>query len=145
LAADDILGQPHPACYRSVPRILYTDPQIAVTGRTSAQMAGEGAEDIISVTVDLSERKTHPTSARQPESGKLTLVADAARGTPVGAWAVATEASEWIQLALQAVRSEIPREGVRDTLEQFPPFGEIYLSARGQLLAARREVNPPNG
>jgi dihydrolipoamide dehydrogenase len=136
VAADDILGQPHPACYDSVPRILYIEPQIAMTGRTTAQMAGEEAADIVSVTVDLSERKTHPTSVRQPESGKLVLFADAAHSTLVGAWAAATEASEWIQLAVQAIRSEIPLEVLRDTLEQFPPFGEIYLTAVDQLIAA---------
>lgn len=136
IAADDILGQPHSACYRSVPRIFYTDPQIAVTGRTGAQMTAEGTADFISVSVDLSERKARPTSARQPDKGKLTLLADPTRGILVGAWAVATEASEWIQLAIPAIRSDIPLEVLRDTLEQFPPFGESYLAAIDQLLAA---------
>lgn len=136
IAADDILGQPHPACYHSVPRILYTDPQIAFTGQTTAQMAANETADIISVTVDLKERMTHPTSTRQPENGKLALFADVAHGTVVGARAVATEASEWIQLVVHAIRSEIPLDVLRDILEQFPPFGEIYLTAVDQLLAA---------
>jgi dihydrolipoamide dehydrogenase len=136
IAADDILGQPHPAQYASVPRILYTDPQIAMTGRTTAQMAEEEAARIVVISVELNEKKMYPTAVRQPESGRLTLYANVDRGTLVGAWAIAAEASEWIQLAAYAIRSEIPLDVLRDTLEQFPPFGEIYLSAIDQLLAA---------
>lgn len=134
IAADDILGQPHPASYLSVPRVFYTDPQIAATGWTKTHSRGKQPDDIVSVAVELSEKKTHPTSARRAESGRLTLFADATRGTLIGAWAFAAEASEWIQLAVLAIRSEIPLGVLRDTLEQFPPFGEVYLSAVDQLL-----------
>lgn len=136
LAADDILGWPHAAHYTSVPRILYTDPQVAVTGRTTAQMTGEEAAHVTSVTVELNEKKVYPTTTQQPESGRLTLYADIDRGTLVGAWAIATEASEWIQLAAYAIRSGISLDVLQDMLEQFPPFGEIYLSAIDQLVAA---------
>ncbi|HEU5348433.1 MAG TPA: NAD(P)/FAD-dependent oxidoreductase [Ktedonobacterales bacterium] len=136
IAADDILGQPHPAHYESVPRIIYTDPQIAITGRTMARKNGRQPSNIVSTTVDLSERKTHPASARQPESGRLALFADTRRGTLVGAWAAATEASEWIHLAVLAIRSETPLDVLRDMLEQFPPFGEVYLAAVDKLVTA---------
>jgi pyruvate/2-oxoglutarate dehydrogenase complex dihydrolipoamide dehydrogenase (E3) component len=136
IAADDILGQPHMAHYDSVPRILYTDPQIAVTGRTTAQMVEEEAARVVSVAVELNEKKTHLPTVRQPENGRLTLYANADRGTLVGAWAIASEASEWIQLAVYAIRSGTSLDVLRDTLEQFPPFGEIYLSAIDQLLTA---------
>jgi dihydrolipoamide dehydrogenase len=136
IAADDVLGQPHMAHYDSVPRILYTDPQIAVTGRTTAQMVEEEAARVVSVAVELNEKKTHLPTVRQPENGRLTLYANVDRGTLVGAWAIATEASEWIQLAVYAIRSETSLDVLRDTLEQFPPFGEIYLSAIDQLLTA---------
>lgn len=136
ISADDILGLPHAAHYASVPRILYTDPQVAMTGKTTAQMAGEEAAHVTSVTVELNERKMYPTTTRQPESGRLTLYADVERGTLVGAWAIATEASDWIQLAAYAIRSGISLDMLRDMLEQFPPFGESYLSAVDQLVAA---------
>jgi dihydrolipoamide dehydrogenase len=136
IAADDILGRPHAAHYASVPRILYTDPQVAMTGKTTAQMAGEEAAHVTSVTVELKERKMYPTTSQQPESGRLTLYADVDRGTLVGAWAIATEASDWIQLAAYAIRSGISLDMLRDMLEQFPPFGESYLSAVDQLVAA---------
>lgn len=143
IAADDILGQPHPVHYDSVPHVYYTDPQIAVTGCPSAETNGHRPPHTVSVAVDLQEKKAHPTSARKAPSGTLTLIADATQGTLVGAWAAATEASDWIQLAVLAIRSKTPLGVLRDTLEQFPPFGEIYLSAVDQLMtnvAQRRLV-----
>ena len=136
IAADDILGQPHPAHYLSVPRVYYTDPQIAATGQILENMTANHPSDITSVSVALHEKAAAPTTARQPATGRLTLLADATRGTLVGAWAAATEASEWIQLAMLAIRAEIPLAVLRDTLEQFPPFGEVYLSAVDQLIHA---------
>jgi pyruvate/2-oxoglutarate dehydrogenase complex dihydrolipoamide dehydrogenase (E3) component len=140
LAADDILGHAHPAHYGSVPRVLFTDPQVAATGWTDAQRDGRPLADIISVGVELKERMRRPSSAPQDIAGKLTLTADATRGVLVGAWAVAAEASEWIQLAMLAIRAEIPLGVLRDVLEQFPSFGEVYLSALDQLASttARR-------
>lgn len=134
LAADDILGRPHPAQYLSVPRVYYTDPQIAATGMTTAQAHEKHPNEIVSVSIDLRERKSHPASAHRPESGKLTLIAETTRATLVGAWAAATEASDWIQPAAQAIRSEIPLSVLHDTFEQFPPSGEAYISATDQLI-----------
>lgn len=147
LAADDILGHPHPAHYGSVPRVFYTDPQIAVTGWTKSPANGKKQEEIaeiaevaataiVSVAVDLREHKSQPAAVGRAERGKLTLIADASRGTLVGAWAAATDAGEWIQLAALAIRAHLPLDELRDTLEQFPPFGEVYLSAVDRLIAA---------
>lgn len=142
IAADDILGQPHPAHYESVPRVYFVDPQIAITGQTRTLGNGKPAPDIVSVAVDLREMKTHPTSAREPESGRLTLFADPTRNTLVGAWAAAAEASDWIELAIQAIRSEISLDVLRDLLEQYPTFGEAYLAAVDQLIAAVAQHTP---
>jgi dihydrolipoamide dehydrogenase len=138
LAADDMLGHPHPAHYHSVPRVLFTDPQVAATGWTKSQSDINQSADIRSVSVELKERASHLTSARKDIGGKLTLSADTTRGVLVSAWAVAAEASEWIQLAMLAIRAEIPLGILRDVLEQYPTFGEVYLSALDQLTSAAK-------
>jgi dihydrolipoamide dehydrogenase len=139
LAADDMLGHAHPAHYRSVPRVLFTDPQVASTGWTTTQPNDSQTPisgDITSVTVDLKEHASHtPASAGHDLGGKLTLVMDARRDVLVGAWAVAAEASAWIQLAELAIRAEIPLGVFRDVLEQFPTSGEAYLTALDRLMA----------
>jgi dihydrolipoamide dehydrogenase len=140
LAADDILGHAHPAHYRSVPRVLFTDPQVAATGWTTSSFTGSQPDQsaaFTSVTVDLKEHASRtPASAHHDLGGKLTLAVDTRRDVLVGAWAVAAEASAWIQLAELAIRAEIPLGVFRDVLEQFPTSGEVYLAALDQLAGA---------
>jgi len=155
VAADAILGWAHPADYVAVPRVLFTDPQVAATGLTCAQLRAQGV-DALSVTVDLAgPRRQHgqlrhappvaSTPSYQPPGERLTLQADRTRGILVGAWAVAPEAGEWIYLAALAIRAAIPLAVVRDMLEQFPAFGDVYLSAIDQLLAALSGNPAPQG
>ncbi len=145
IAADDILGHPHPASYISVPRITFTDPLVAATGLTLAQAREQGI-DVASVTVDLSEEPMRPDTAapyaqsgiplaeRRGVDGKLTLHADRGRGTLIGAWAVAPNAGDWIQHALFAIRAETPLTVLHDMFEQFPSFSEVYLGAVERLM-----------
>jgi len=136
VAADAILGRAHPADYVAVPRVYFTDPQLAATGLTRAQIRQQGL-NALSVTMDLAEqreRRGHSPAAYQPPGERLTLHADRTRGILVGAWAVAPEAGEWIQFAALAIRAAIPLAVARDMLEQFPAFGDVYLSAIDRLI-----------
>jgi hypothetical protein len=47
----------------------------------------------------------------------------------IGAWAVAPLASEWIHLAVLAIRAEIPVAVLKDTIAQFPSFSEAFGAA----------------
>ena len=120
LAADDILGHPHPARYLSVPRLYFTDPQIAATGLTLEQ-ARERQIEVTSVTLDF-ERL-----------GKLAFCADRRSGTLVGAWAMAPDAAELVQLAVLAINAAVPLNVLHDAVEQFPRFSEPYRIAFEQL------------
>jgi dihydrolipoamide dehydrogenase len=128
-----MLGRTHPAHYCSVPRVLFTDPQVAVCGSTTARHDGRKAADVAAASVDLTERLRRPTSTRHEASGKLTLYADANREVLVGAWAIAPDASDWIELAVIAIRAEMPLAALRDVLEQFSSVGNVYLAALDQL------------
>jgi dihydrolipoamide dehydrogenase len=67
----------------------------------------------------------------------LTLLADGERLT--GAYALGPEAGEWLQQATLAIRARVPIEVLRDTIQPFPTFSEIYVEAlkslRGQIVA----------
>lgn len=139
IVADDILGRPHPAHYESVPRIAYTQPQIAATGLTLDQ-AHERGIAVASYTAELVDAASPRTAMKGKRAlpelrGRLTLHADRARGVLIGAWAVDPNAGEWIQLAVLAIRAGVPLTVLRDTLEQFPTFSEVYLAALDQLTA----------
>ncbi len=128
IAAADILGRPAKADYRAVPRVVFTDPEVAAVGLDEAQ-AREAGIDAIAATIDLPTSIARPYTYQQNPMGTFTVVADRERRVLVGAWAVAPLASEWIHQAVLAIRAEIPLEVLKDTIAQFPSFSEAFGAA----------------
>jgi pyruvate/2-oxoglutarate dehydrogenase complex dihydrolipoamide dehydrogenase (E3) component len=126
VVASNILGEPREANYDAVPRVVFTDPQAAAVGATEARFSG---------TARLSEiPKTETyTRAYAESNGFLTLLADQERLT--GAYALGPEAGEWLQQATLAIRARVPIEVLRDTIQPFPTFSEIYVEALKALRA----------
>jgi pyruvate/2-oxoglutarate dehydrogenase complex dihydrolipoamide dehydrogenase (E3) component len=131
VVAANILGEPREADYEAVPRVVYTDPQAA--------SVGAGA-DRFSATARLSAiSKTHTyTRGYEQSNGFLTLVSDGERLT--GGYALGPEAGEWLQQATLAIRGRVPLDVLRDVIQPFPTFSEIYVAAlralRGKLTAS---------
>lgn len=133
LVADAILGRAHAAQYQSVPRIIFTEPQVAATGLTLAQAQAQHLA-VASASLDLTERTLQMGTATPTVAGRFTLHADRERGVLIGAWAVAPDASEWIHLAVLAIRAGVPLAVLHDTVEQFPTFSEPYLRALDRVM-----------
>jgi pyruvate/2-oxoglutarate dehydrogenase complex dihydrolipoamide dehydrogenase (E3) component len=135
VVAANILGEPREANYDAVPRVTYTDPQAAAVGATEARF---------SATTPVSEvaKTATYTRAYAESNGFLTLLSDGERLT--GAYALGPEAGEWLQQATLAIRARVPLDVLRDTIQPFPTFSEIYLTAlkalHGEIVAARRPV-----
>jgi len=137
VAAANILGEPREANYEAVPDVVYTDPQAAAVG------AGETSGAAFTATAQLSgvaKTETY-TRAYADSRGFLTLLSDGDRLT--GAWALGPEAGEWLQQATLAIRARVPLAVLRDTIQPFPTFSEIYVAAlkslHTQVRAARGE------
>jgi dihydrolipoamide dehydrogenase len=120
IAAANILGEPREAHYEAVPRVTFTDPQAAAVGAT---------DDRFSATARLADvaRTATYTHAYAESNGYLTLLSDGERLT--GAHAFGPEAGEWLQQATLAIRARVPLDVLRDTIQPFPTFSEIYLTA----------------
>jgi dihydrolipoamide dehydrogenase len=132
VVAANILGEPREANYEAIPNVVYTDPQAASVG---------AAEAAFSATTPVSEvAKTATfTRAYAKSTGFLTLLSDGERLT--GAYALGPEAGEWLQQATLAIRAHVPLGVLRDTIQPFPTFSEIYvaaLKALHQRIAAAR-------
>jgi dihydrolipoamide dehydrogenase len=125
VVAANILGTPRVASYEAVPRVTYTDPQAAAVG---------SSQDRFSSTVPVSgvAKTATYTHAYAEENGFLTLLSDGSRLT--GAYALGPEAGEWLQQATLAIRAHVPLDVLADTIQPFPTFSEIYLSALKALL-----------
>jgi pyruvate/2-oxoglutarate dehydrogenase complex dihydrolipoamide dehydrogenase (E3) component len=128
VVAANILGEQREANYEAVPRVTYTDPQAAAVGATEAP---------ISATVALSDvpKTATYTHAYAESNGFMTLLSDGERLT--GAYALGPEAGEWLQQATLAIRARVPLAVLRDTIQPFPTFSEIYVAALKALVTAR--------
>jgi dihydrolipoamide dehydrogenase len=129
IVAANILGESRTANYDAVPRVVFTDPAAAAVGATEGRYSG---------TVPIREiAKTETYSRAYADMiGFLTLLSDGER--LVGAYALGPEAGEWLQQATLAVRARVPLEVLRDTIQPFPTFSEIYVEALLRLRAAMR-------
>jgi pyruvate/2-oxoglutarate dehydrogenase complex dihydrolipoamide dehydrogenase (E3) component len=120
VVAANILGEPREASYEAVPRVVYTDPQAAAVGAAEARFTA---------TVPVSEvaKTATYTRAYAASNGFLTLLSDGHRLT--GAYALGPEAGEWMQQATLGIRARVPLEVMRDVIQPFPTFSEIYVAA----------------
>ena len=128
VVAANILGEAREANYDATPRVVYTDPQAGSVGAGEAPFSGTAPINSIAKT------ETY-TRAYAESIGFLTLLSDGTRLT--GAYALGPEAGEWMQQATLAIRAQVPLDVLRDTIQPFPTFSEIYIEA---LKALRKEV-----
>jgi len=120
VVTSNILGEPREANYEAVPRVVFTDPQAAAAG------AGEARFSATARIAEVPKMETY-TRAYAESNGFLTLLSDGERLT--GAYALGPEAGEWLQQATLAIRGRVPLDVLRDTIQPFPTFSEIYVAA----------------
>ncbi|MBA2429897.1 MAG: dihydrolipoyl dehydrogenase family protein [Thermoleophilaceae bacterium] len=132
VAAANILGGSRRANYRAVPRVVFSDPEIAAVG-LSEEAAREQGIDVATATVDLAASLARPVTYERNPRGELGVVADRARGVLVGAWAVSPLASEFIHEAVVSIRAEVGVDVLLDTVRQFPTFAEGMFKALDRL------------
>jgi dihydrolipoamide dehydrogenase len=128
IVAANILGGDRRADYAGVPRVVFSDPEVAATGLTEEQ-ARERGTDVASINLDLTSAIARPVTYEREPRGNLGLVVDREERVLVGAWAVAPQAGEWIHQACLAVKARIPVDALLDSVFQFPTFSQGYLEA----------------
>jgi dihydrolipoamide dehydrogenase len=128
VVASNILGESREAHYEAIPDVVYTDPQAASVGATEAPFSATAP------LADVAKTATY-THAYAKSKGFLTLLSDGDRLT--GAYALGPEAGEWMQQATLAIRAQVPLEVLRDVIQPFPTFSEIFVAA---LKALRRQI-----
>jgi pyruvate/2-oxoglutarate dehydrogenase complex dihydrolipoamide dehydrogenase (E3) component len=134
VVAANILGDPRDANYDAVPRVVFTDPEVAAVGAVQAPFRATSRVSELS--------KTGTYSRSGASNGFLTLLSDGEQLT--GAFALAPDAGEWMQQATLAIRARVPLDVLRDVIQPFPTFSEIY----GPTLKALRgeiERRRPSG
>jgi pyruvate/2-oxoglutarate dehydrogenase complex dihydrolipoamide dehydrogenase (E3) component len=132
IAAADILGQPHAAAdYSAVPRVTFTDPEVAGIGLTEAQARAAGLDVRVGTlpTAATDRGWLHGAGAGP---GLVKLVADAQTGRLVGGSVMGPAAGEVIAFIGLAIRAGIPITTLQEFIYPYPTF------ARGVKGALRR-------
>jgi len=126
IAAANILGGDREADYRAVPRVVFTDPQVAAVGEAVGPRTA-------TVPLAAVPRTSTYTRAYADKPGFMTLVSDGEH--VIGAYAVGPEAGEWLQQATLAIRARVPLAVMDDVIQPFPTFSEVFLHALQELTA----------
>ncbi len=132
IVAADVAGKQPRADYTAIPRVVFSDPEVAAVGLTEAQAHEQGIEPT-TARVALAESIARPWTYEENPVGELGLLADRERQVLIGAWAVGPMAGEWIHYAALAIKTVTPLAVLRDTVAQFPTFTEAYLTGIEQL------------
>lgn len=128
IVAANILGGDRRADYRGVPRVVFSDPEIAATGLTEGEAREQGI-DVAAINLELPKALARSVTYEKDPRGNLGLVVDRNERVIVGAWAVAPLAGEWIHQACLAVRTRMSVDALLDSVFQFPTFSQAYLEA----------------
>ena len=128
IVAANILGGDRRADYRGIPRVVFSDPEIAATGLTEEEARNQGI-DVASINLELPKALARPVTYEKEPRGNLGLVVDRNERVIVGAWAVAPLAGEWIHQACLAVKTRMSVDTLLDSVFQFPTFSQAYLEA----------------
>jgi pyruvate/2-oxoglutarate dehydrogenase complex dihydrolipoamide dehydrogenase (E3) component len=121
----------------AVPRVTFTDPEIASVGLTEAAARAKGI-DVAIVTLDPAE--TARGYIHDFHRGALKLVADRERGVLVGATLVSPRAGEIVGELVLAIKLGTPLEALADVIHPFPAFNRVLGESLGAL--AQKAATP---
>jgi dihydrolipoamide dehydrogenase len=126
IAADVILGRDarDRASERIIPRVTFTDPQVAAVGLTEAQ-AREAGIDVRTVRYGTGDVAGAYVTGRP--GGTSFLVVDAPRRILVGATFTGPEVQELVHGATIAIAGEVTLDELWHAVPSFPTISEVWL------------------
>ncbi len=137
LVGDALAGvevDPAWADQRAVPRVVFTDPQVAAVGLTE-RAAREAGLDVLTVSFDIGHTAGGALLGAGT-SGTVQLVIDRAGRTIVGATFVGPGAGELLHAATIAIVGEVTIERLWHAVPAFPTVSEVWLRLLEQVRAA---------
>ncbi len=120
-AVGDILGQEvGPADYTTLPRAVFTDPEVGSVGMSEAEAREDGYD--VAVTVKQLGGTFRGWLHRTGNTGVLKLVADRDSGRLLGATAVGPHGGEVLGMLSVMVKTARPVSEFVDMIYAFPTF-----------------------
>jgi pyruvate/2-oxoglutarate dehydrogenase complex dihydrolipoamide dehydrogenase (E3) component len=132
VALDDILGRdPSPADTNVIPRVTFTDPEVASVGCTEA----EARAAVRSVRVGHADVASSARGwlHKAGNEGFVKLVEDESRGVLIGATAVGPSGGEVLSMLTLAIDAAIPTRDLRRMIYAYPTFHRTVEDALANL------------
>ncbi|BAL87797.1 putative pyridine nucleotide-disulfide oxidoreductase [Actinoplanes missouriensis 431] len=128
IAAADVLGGDltagHLADGPGAPRVIFTDPQVAAVGHTTATAAAAGLRvRVVDVPTDGNAGGAFTGGSR----GTARFLIDEDRDVLAGVTITGSQVAEFLQAATIAVAGEVPMRRLRHAVPAFPTRSEIWL------------------
>jgi catechol 2,3-dioxygenase-like lactoylglutathione lyase family enzyme len=118
------------ADHTAVPRVTFTDPEVASVGLSEAAARARGI-DVIVATADPAE--TARGYIHDFHRGVLKLVGDRTRGVLIGATLVTPRAGEILGELVLAIKLGTPLKTLADVIHPFPAFNRVLGESLGEL------------
>jgi pyruvate/2-oxoglutarate dehydrogenase complex dihydrolipoamide dehydrogenase (E3) component len=130
VVARRLRGEDARADHSAVPRVTFTDPEVASVGISEAGAREKG--------IDVAIVSTDPGEAARGyihdfHGGTLKLVGDRKRGVLVGATLVTPRAGEILGELILAVKLGTPVRILADVIHPYPAFNRVLGAALGEL------------
>ena len=120
------------ADHTAVPRVTYTDPEIASVGLSEAAARAHGIDVVVAGTDPAQSSRGY---IHDFHGGALKLVADGERGVLVGATLVTPRAGEIVGELVLAIKLRAPLETLADVIHPFPAFNRVLGKSLNELAA----------
>ena len=127
------------ADHAAVPRVTFTDPEIASVGLSEAVARKRGI-DVVVATAD--PAKTARGYIHDFHGGALKLVGDRERGVLIGATLVTPRAGEILGELVLAVKLGTPLKTLADVIHPFPAFNRVLGESLAELAAKASQAGP---
>jgi pyruvate/2-oxoglutarate dehydrogenase complex dihydrolipoamide dehydrogenase (E3) component len=130
--AQRLRGMDARADHTAVPRVTFTDPEVASVGLSEAAARSKGI-DVVVATADPAE--TARGYIHDFHGGTLKLVADRKRGVLIGATLVTPRAGEILGELVLAIKLGTPLKTLADVIHPFPAFNRVLGESLNELAA----------
>ena len=117
--------------YRVIPRVMFSNPEVASVGETEEQAAGHS--EIESVAYPY--KGIAMANINEDNDGLIKLVADASSGILLGAHIIGKNAGDLIHLAALAMQTNIPVDKIASSIAAYPTLAQGFYYAAESLSA----------
>ncbi|WP_295315976.1 FAD-dependent oxidoreductase [Roseobacter sp.] len=133
-----LFALPSKAKTAHIPRVTYTDPEIAQVGMTEAQARKEHGSRLEVVRFDYAHNDR--AIAERKTTGFIKVMV--CKGRPVGASIVGHQAGELISLWALALANNLKMSQIAAMVAPYPTIGEVNKRAAGAYFSPRLFENP---